>query len=224
MTSASGSTWALLLCALASVACAQAPIDFESTDPPPVSALVAPDPLYDDATSIDPLLGREVGDPLEPVNRPIFAGNMALDRVVIDPIARVYGWAVPDPVKRGVRGFFSNLNRPVVFVNELLQLEPVRAAQTLGRFALNSTLGVAGIFDPAAELGWNEHHADFGQTLGMHGVPPGIYHVFPLFGPSSTRDAVGAFVDMFLRVDTWLLPLTGQLMLGGGFGITVRED
>ena len=79
-------------------------------------------------------------------------------------------------------------------------------------------------FDPAAELGWTEHHADFGQTLGLYGVPAGIYHVFPLFGPSSTRDAVGAFVDMFMRPDTWLLPLAGQLMLGGGFGITVRED
>jgi phospholipid-binding lipoprotein MlaA len=123
-----------------------------------------------------------------------------------------------------VRGVFSNLNRPVVFVNEVLQCSPRRAAQTLGRFALNSTLGIAGIFDPAAELGWHEHHADFGQTLGKYGVGPGIYHVLPLVGPSTTRDAFGLAVDMFLRLDTWLLPLTGQLMLGGGFGISERED
>jgi phospholipid-binding lipoprotein MlaA len=218
----------LLLAAIAASACAQ-PAGTR-TDlvlaTPPVSSPIPADPLADGDPLFeeDALLGPQVGDPLEPVNRPIFAGNMALDRVVIDPIARVYGWLVPDPVKTGIRGVFSNLNRPVVFVNELLQLEPVRAAQTLGRFALNSSLGIGGIFDPAAELGWTEHNADFGQTLGLYGVAPGIYHVFPLFGPSSTRDAVGAFVDMFMRPDTWLLPLTGQLMLGGGFGITVRED
>jgi phospholipid-binding lipoprotein MlaA len=131
---------------------------------------------------------------------------------------------VPDPVKRSVRGVFSNLNRPVVFVNELFQLQPVRAAETLGRFALNSSLGIGGLFDPAAELGWEEHHADFGQTLGSYGVPPGVYHVFPLLGPSSTRDAFGSAVDMFLRIDTWILPLVSQLWIGGSFGITERED
>ena len=95
---------------------------------------------------------------------------------------------------------------------------------TLGRFALNSTLGIGGIFDPAAELGWDEHHADFGQTLGMYGLGPGFYLVIPVLGPSTARDAVGAAVDLFLRLDTWLLPLQGQLFLGGGFGISERDD
>jgi phospholipid-binding lipoprotein MlaA len=177
------------------------------------------DPFFEDG-----FVAPQILDPLEPVNRPVFAANMAFDRVLIDPIARFYGWAVPAPVKRSIRGVFSNLNRPVVFVNQLLQLHPKGAAETLGRFALNSTLGMGGLFDPAAELGWDEHYADFGQTLGRYGVPPGIYHVLPLLGPSTTRDTVGTAVDLFLRIDTWVLPLTGQFILGGGFGITERED
>jgi phospholipid-binding lipoprotein MlaA len=123
-----------------------------------------------------------------------------------------------------VRSVFANLNAPVVLVNEVLQFRGGRAAETLGRFALNSTLGIGGIFDPAAELGWNEHRADFGQTLGSYGLGPGFYLVFPLLGPSTARDAVGAAVDLFLRLDTWLLPLQGQLFLGGGFGISERDN
>ena len=130
---------------------------------------------------------------------------------------------VPRPIKQAVRSIFSNLNSPVVLVNEMLQFRGRRAAQTLGRFTLNSTLGIGGIFDPAAELGWTEHQADFGQTLGMYGVGPGPYLVIPLLGPSNARDAVGAAVDLTLRIDTWLLPLQSQLFLGGGFGISERE-
>jgi phospholipid-binding lipoprotein MlaA len=182
---------------------------------------VPEDPFFEED---DGFVGREVGDPLEPVNRPIFFVNDAVDRAVLEPVARFYGWAVPEPIKTGVRGVFSNLNRPVVFVNQVLQLHPRGAAETLGRFALNSTLGFGGLFDPAAELGWDEHYADFGQTLGRYGVPPGIYHVFPLLGPSTTRDAFGAAVDTFLRIDRWILPLPTQLFIGGGYGITERED
>ena len=148
---------------------------------------------------------------------------MALDRVLIDPISRAYGAVTPELMRRAVRSIFSNLNAPVVLVNEVLQLRGRRAAQTLGRFVLNSTLGFGGIFDPAAELGWSEHKADFGQTLGNLGVGPGPYLVLPLLGPSNARDAVGAAVDLLLRVDTWLLPLQSQIFLGGGFGISERE-
>ena len=178
----------------------------------------APDPFFE-----DDFVGTQAGDPLESMNRPIFAGNMALDRVLIDPVSRAYGAVTPKPVKQAIRSIFSNLNAPVVLVNEMLQLRGRRAAQTLGRFMLNSTLGFGGIFDPAAELGWNERHADFGQTLGNVGIGPGPYLVLPLLGPSTARDAVGAAVDLALRLDTWLLPLQSQLFLGGGFGISERE-
>ena len=181
-------------------------------------------PQTGDASFDEEFVGPQVPDPFEPANRPMFGANMLLDHVIIDPIARAYGFVVPAPVKASVRGFFSNLNRPVVFANEILQLSPRRAAQTLGRFVLNSTLGIGGLFDPAAELHWDEHEADFGQTLGKFGLGPGFYVVLPFLGPSTARDTVGTFVDMFLRIDTWLLPFSSQLILGGGYGITVRED
>jgi len=170
------------------------------------------------------ILGPQVPDPIEPVNRPVFAANMAVDSYFVDPISRAYGAITPDPIKTAVRSIFANLNEPVVMVNKALQLEGKHAAQTLGRFVLNSTLGIGGIFDPAAELGWIERKADFGQTLGSYGVGPGLYLVIPLIGPSTARDAVGTFVDLFLRIDTWLLPLQSQLFLGGGWGITERES
>jgi phospholipid-binding lipoprotein MlaA len=158
------------------------------------------------------------------VNRPIFAANMAMDTYFVDPVARAYGTVTPVPIKTAVRGVFANLNAPVVFVNEVMQLQPKHAAQTLGRFLLNSTLGFGGILNPAGECGWTEHHADFGQTLGKYGVGPGLYLVIPLLGPSTARDAVGTVVDLFLRIDTWLLPFESQIFLGSGYGITERES
>jgi len=217
----SASMGALLLiavAALASVGAARADAD-DSGAAAPADAKDDSDSLFDDDFG-----GPDVPDPFERLNRPVFAGNMALDTAVIDPIARAYGFAVPAPVKASVRGFFSNLNRPVVFANELLQLSPRRAAQTLGRFALNTTLGIGGLFDPAHELGWDEHEADFGQTLGRWGLHGGFYVVLPFLGPSTARDTVGTFVDMLMRIDTWLLPFSSQLILGGGYGITMRED
>lgn len=165
-----------------------------------------------------------IPDPIEPVNRGIFAGNRAVERVLLDPVTRLYGKVVPDPVKRAVRGVFDNLNQPVVIANDLLQLEPRRAGSATARFLLNSTFGIAGIFDPALEAGFPPHRADFGQTLGKAGVGPGLYLVLPLLGPSTVRDAFGTLVDMALRPDTWLLPVPPRLLLGGTWGITEREE
>jgi phospholipid-binding lipoprotein MlaA len=164
-----------------------------------------------------------IPDPIEPVNRGVFAGNRVVDRVLLDPVTRFYGKVVPAPVKRAVRGVFDNLNQPVVIANDLLQLRPRRAASATVRFLLNTTFGIAGIFDPALEAGFPMHTADFGQTLGRYGVGPGIYLVLPLLGPSSTRDAVGALVDLALRPETWLLPIPPRLLLGGTSGISERE-
>jgi phospholipid-binding lipoprotein MlaA len=177
------------------------------------------DPFFE-----DDLVGPLVPDPLEPVNRPVFDANMAMDTFFVDPVARAYGTVTPVPIKTAVRSVFANLNAPVVMVNEVLQLEGRNAAETLGRFLLNSTLGFGGIFNPAGEFGWDERHADFGQTLGKYGVGPGVYLVLPLLGPSTARDAVGTVVDLFLRIDTWLLPFQSQILLGGGFGISERES
>jgi phospholipid-binding lipoprotein MlaA len=165
-----------------------------------------------------------IPDPIEPVNRGVFAGNRVVDRVVFDPVTRVYGKVVPGPIKRAIGRVFANLNQPVVIANDLLQLRPRRAGSATARFLLNSTFGFAGVFDPAVEAGFPPHRADFGQTLGRYGVGPGIYLVLPLLGPSSTRDAVGTVVDLALRPDTWLLPIPPRLLLGGTWGITEREQ
>lgn len=188
----------------------------------------APTAPYDEA-SLDDEFDREleaaaIPDPIEPVNRKVFAGNRVVDRAVLDPITRFYGRVVPAPIKRSIRGVFDNLNQPVVIANDLLQLEPRRAASATARFLLNSTFGWAGLFDPASEAGFAPHHADFGQTLGRYGVGPGLYLVMPLLGPSSARDLVGTIVDLALRPDTWLLPIPPRLMLGGGWGISEREE
>jgi phospholipid-binding lipoprotein MlaA len=194
-----------------------------SADPPepPSSALESSDAIFDE--SFDEEIESTLPDPIEPVNRGIFAGNRIVDRVLLDPVTRFYGWLVPGPVKRSVRGVFANLNQPVVIVNDLLQLEPRRAGEATARFLLNSTFGFAGLFDPAAEAGFEEHHADFGQTLGKAGIGPGIYLVLPLLGPSTARDTVGVVFDTALRPDTWLLPIAPRLLLGGTWGITERE-
>lgn len=165
-----------------------------------------------------------IPDPIERVNRGVFAGNRAVDRMVLDPVTRAYGRVVPDPIKRAIARVFDNLNQPVVIANDLLQLRPRRAGSATARFVLNSTFGFAGIFDPAREAGFPPHRSDFGQTLGRHGVGPGVYLVIPLLGPSSARDAVGTLVDLALRPDTWLLPIPPRLLLGGTWGISEREE
>jgi phospholipid-binding lipoprotein MlaA len=185
-------------------------------------ALESSDELLLDEFDLE-LEAGAIPDPIEPLNRGVFAGNRVVDRVVLDPITRVYGRIVPGPVKRGIRGIFDNLNQPVVIANDVLQLEPRLAASATVRFLLNSTFGLGGIFDPALEAGFPPHRADFGQTLARYGVGPGFYLVLPLLGPSSGRDVVGTVVDLALRPDTWLLPIPPRLLLGGGWGISERE-
>ncbi|MEM9740095.1 MAG: VacJ family lipoprotein [Pseudomonadota bacterium] len=141
----------------------------------------------------------EVYDPLEPLNRRVFAFNEAADKAVIGPTARAYETVTPGFFRVGVSNFLSNLSSPVVFANDILQGEPKRAGDTLFRFLVNSTFGVAGIMDPAEhELGRPGHSEDFGQTLATWGVPEGPFVVLPILGPSNARDGVGSVVDIFL--------------------------
>ena len=193
----------------------------EAGSAPAVALAAAPDPLFE--ASFDEQIELRVADPIEPVNRGVFRGNRWLDRALIGPIARVYGWVLPGPVKRAVRGVFANLNQPAVFVNDILQSEGKRAEVAGMRFVVNTTIGVLGIWDPAARLGLPPHDADFGQTLGKAGVGPGFYLVIPLLGPSTARDAVGGVFDLLLRPDTWVLPFAEQIVLGSTHGIAERE-
>lgn len=145
---------------------------------------------------------ESTNDPLEPLNRVIFAANEAIDLVVIRNFAGAYRFVVPEPIRNGIRNFLDNLASPVILANDLFQGKGRRAETTLSRFVLNSTVGVLGFFDVATEYGYPRHTEDFGQTLGYHGVGEGAYLVLPILGPSSVRDAAG------LVVDTLTQPLT----------------
>lgn len=134
-------------------------------------------------------------DPYEAQNRKVFELNEKLDRNVALPVATFYVHAVPHPLRDGIHNFLTNLDVPVTFANDVLQGEAKRAADSAGRFVVNSSIGVGGLIDVAAKLGVPEHDADFGETLGVWGVGEGPYLVLPFFGPSNPRDAVGLAVD-----------------------------
>ena len=143
----------------------------------------------------------DVNDPLEPLNRGIFAFNEAFLQYVLGPVARAYKENLPEPVRTAVNNVLSNLASPVYFANELLQGKPDKAMEVFGRFLLNTTAGMGGIRDVAADHGWERRKEDFGQTLGVWGVGEGFYLVIPIFGPSNPRDAIGKLV-----VDSYLDP------------------
>ncbi|MGQ4660813.1 MlaA family lipoprotein [Lysobacter sp. F6437] len=134
-------------------------------------------------------------DPWESYNRQMHRFNNLVDRTIARPLARAYVAVVPRPVRLGVRNFFSNLGQPVSAVNALLQGKPKQAAQAIGRFALNSTLGIGGIFDPASDARLSRRSEDFGQTLGIWGWEKSRYVELPLFGPRTVRDVFGMVGD-----------------------------
>ena len=142
----------------------------------------------------NPALGQ-IADPLEGWNRGVYGFNNGLDRAVIRPAAMGYRRALPREARDGVHNALTNLGSPVVFFNDVLQVQPTAASQTALRFAVNSTVGLLGVFDVASTLGVYRHRADFGQTLGHYGVGTGVYVYLPVFGPSSVRDTVGLIVN-----------------------------
>ncbi|WP_145924898.1 VacJ family lipoprotein [Syntrophotalea acetylenivorans] len=140
----------------------------------------------------------DINDPIEPFNRGMFWFNDKLYFYLLKPIARGYR-VVPEPARQSVANFFSNLGTPVRFVSSVLQLKFTDAGTELGRLVVNSTVGIAGLFDPAKKyLGWRKKDEDLGQTFGNYGVGSGFYIVWPLLGPSSVRDTVGMVGDYFL--------------------------
>jgi phospholipid-binding lipoprotein MlaA len=143
-------------------------------------------------------------DPYESFNRQIFSMNQTLDNNVALPVAVFYVHAVPEPAREGVHNFLSNLDAPGIFANDVLQGEVTRACTTLGRFTINTTLGVGGLVDAAAKFGIEGHKSDFGETLGVYGVDEGPYLVLPVLGPSNPRDAAGYLVDIGLDPTTYI--------------------
>ncbi|MEM6534480.1 MAG: VacJ family lipoprotein [Pseudomonadota bacterium] len=155
------------------------------------------------ATSTTSQTSEEVYDPLEGWNRQVYAFNDGLDRVVLEPAAKGYRAITVEPIRQGVTNFLRNLNQPIVFVNTVLQGKPEPALDTVARFLLNTTVGIAGIFDPASALDVPRHNEDFGQTLGVWGVPSGAYLVLPGLGPSNVRDTAGFAVDTVFDPLNW---------------------
>jgi phospholipid-binding lipoprotein MlaA len=134
-------------------------------------------------------------DPWEGFNRGIFWFNERADIYFLRPVAVGWDFVMPDMFQTAIKNIFANARFPVLFLNNLLQAKPIEAGEDLGRFLLNTTVGIGGIWDPAKEFGIVANNEDFGQTLGYWGVPPGPYLVLPLLGPSSPRGAAGLAVD-----------------------------
>jgi phospholipid-binding lipoprotein MlaA len=143
-------------------------------------------------------------DPYESTNRAIFDFDNKLDDALLLPTAKAYNAVVPEPARDGVHNFLLNLDLPITFVNDILQGDMDHAGQTLGRFTINSTIGIGGLFDVAAKKGIPPHVEDFGITLGQWGVGEGPYLVLPFLGPDPPRDAGGQVVDIFFDPATYI--------------------
>ncbi len=157
----------------------------------------------------------EIYDPIEPINRAIFSFNNVADKVVLEPIAKGYK-KLPSPIQTGISNFLSNLRTPLVVINQILQGQGENAAQSTGRFLVNSTVGVFGLIDVAEKVGLEEKEEDFGQTLATWGVGDGFYVVLPLFGPSNLRDTTGMVMTMLTdpinsyavsEGEAWIVPM-----------------
>lgn len=141
-----------------------------------------------------------VNDPLEPMNRVIYNFNKNFfDRYILVPLIKFHNRAIPRPARVSIRHFFQNLKEPVTAENDLLQGRLGRAGQSVGRFGINTTVGVAGFMDVAEDMGLKRHEEDFGETMGHYGVGQGPYLVLPVLGSSSARDLSGRVVDEFLN-------------------------
>ena len=145
-------------------------------------------------------------DPDEVHNREVHAFNRGLDRYLLRPTATTYSRVLPEPVETGISNFASNLDAPGDVVNNLLQFRIGKAAENTLRFAINSTVGIGGLFDPATALGVAGDPTDFGETLHVWGAPEGQYVEAPFVGPSTSRDMVGLVVDVALNPVRLALP------------------
>ena len=146
----------------------------------------------------------DVNDPIEPTNRLFYRINDGLDTVILRPAAVAYNYILPPTVREHTHNFLVNLSDPVTLADDMLQGKPRRAGDTLMRLLINSTVGVAGVFDVATDWGYPAHSTDFGVTLALWGFDAGPYLFLPLFGPSDPRDAVGIGADVALDPLTWV--------------------
>ena len=148
--------------------------------------------------SLPPNTKRDPRDPWERMNRSIYKFNSTADHYVARPVARTYQKITPRPVRDSISNFIDNLFYPVTMANDLLQLKFKAFAQATGRFVLNTTVGVGGLFDPASQAGLPKNEQDLGLTFGHWGAGPGPYLMIPFLGPTDVRDGVGRVGDIWL--------------------------
>lgn len=168
-------------------------------------------------------LSVSVPDPNERLNRSILGSNLAVHRAVVRPVTKAYDTVVPKPARDRVTDALKNLDEPRIFANNILQGRLDAAVITFGRFFLNSSIGVGGIFDVATAAKLPKQTGDFGQTLFVWGVPSGSYAVLPVLGPGTPRDHVGRIVDYATDPVSWgiffAFGTPGRDYAGAGLGV-----
>jgi phospholipid-binding lipoprotein MlaA len=168
--------------------------------------------------------GTNPRDPFEKFNRGVYQFNETVDRAVLKPVAEGYRFVLPQFIRSSVSNFFSNINDVIVVLNNLLQGKFTTAYSDFGRIAINSTLGILGLFDIASEAGIEKHDEDFGQTLGWWGMPEGPFIVLPFFGPSTGRDVVGRVGDWFTDPVTYVDPTRSRNWVWGTRVVNRRAE
>jgi phospholipid-binding lipoprotein MlaA len=174
--------------------------------------------------TVPPNAGQDPRDPLESFNRQVFEFNEGLDKVVLKPLAQVYGAVLPVPVQDCLSNGFSNLREPSNALNNLLQGKGSDAVSDVCRFAINTTIGLLGCFDVATRMGLEKSREDFGQTLAVWGVGNGPFLVLPLFGPSTIRDTAGIGVETFLDVNFWINNVSVRNTIFGVRTVNFRHE
>ena len=178
-----------------------APLPAAPVAPVPTPAS-SPAPAAEDSADLDTIIvtaqpRATPGDPFEKVNAASYSVVQGMDKAFVGPLAYGYRDALPSPLRKGLHNVLNHLDLPVIFVNFMLQLKPVSAVKTVGRFAINSTLGVAGLIDVAKAKPFNlpYRHNGFANTMGYYGIRPGAYMFLPLVGPTTVRDLIGLWLD-----------------------------
>ena len=173
----------------------------------PRGAVIAPDGSAAKQSAVEEVYSEEPDDRLEPFNQAMFTFNRKADDWVLHPVAAKWAYVVPLPARAGVNRFFKNVGVIPRFANDLFQLQFKQGGTEVARFGINSTVGVAGLFDPADKwFGLKQEDNDFGLTLAKYGVGEEPYIVLPLLGPSTVRDALGGFADGAMNPMSYVVP------------------
>jgi phospholipid-binding lipoprotein MlaA len=190
----------------------------------PLVAARLPGPLLLAAALLAGCATHQNPDPLERVNRKVFAFNEAVDENVLQPVARGYRDTVPETVRTGVTNVFNNLRDAWSAVNALLQGDLEKSGRDWMRFSVNTVLGFGGVLDWGSRMGLEPHYEDLGQTFGAWGVEPGAYLVLPFLGPSTARDTVALPADWYAYPDQWVSPVAASYGLLGWRVVNTRSN